>query len=70
MTQSKIAHRVTQIKNTIIRKDLKLRDVAEISGIPYPTIQPLHRDDWNPTLKTLIKLEGAVMSGARKGKNG
>ena len=70
MTKSKIALRVAQVKNTIIRKDLTLRAVAELADVPYPTIQPLHRDDWNPTLKTLIKIEGAVMGGARKEKNG
>lgn len=38
-----------------------MREIAERSDLSPGTVQPIFRDDWNPTLNTLVKLEAAFL---------
>ncbi len=69
MSDSKIARRVAQIKNAINRTGLSFREVSRKTGVPLATLAPIGRDDWNPTLSTLLKLEDAMFNKSAKGKS-
>lgn len=60
MSESKIASRVTQIKNAVLKKRLGFRELSALTGIPTSTLSPIHKDDWNPKLQTLLALEKAL----------
>ena len=63
MPKSQIAQRVAQIKNKIARKSLSQRELATLSGLPYTTLAHINKDEWNPTLQTLKRLEAALFPG-------
>ena len=63
MPKSKIETRVNQIRAHAARKRLTLQELSDLSNLPIPTIQNFMKEDSNPTLKTLIRVELALFGG-------
>lgn len=62
MEQATFSERVERIKAERKAKQLSCGQLASRAGLPPSTIQEMDKPGWNPTLRTLIAVEKALLS--------
>ena len=51
---------ITRLRNFAIDKGLSVRAFATLAGLSEGAVRGLHKNNWNPNVRTLRKLEAVI----------